>query len=168
MKGKSLTDINDLPYGNCTFVLATYPRRKLIHDFEKPPVPEVFYMPLWTKCELDIIASCFPTVKKWENRFNVLGGIPEYVFDVTNRKPFEMIQELCYQYDFKNCIPLVNLNTTIPVDLTLLVHVTSSPPFTEASITFASRGALAIMAKVKGCLVKQKNEKMGRAKLQFF
>ena len=44
-----------------TFVLSTSPRREMVNDFKKNLAPLVFYMPLWTETELEIISPCFNT-----------------------------------------------------------------------------------------------------------
>jgi hypothetical protein len=43
---KGITHLIDLPYALCTFVLSTSAQRELVKDFQKPPRPHVFYMPL--------------------------------------------------------------------------------------------------------------------------
>jgi hypothetical protein len=42
-KGQTEADLNKIPYSLCTFVLSTSPRRKMVNDFKKPPVPRIFY-----------------------------------------------------------------------------------------------------------------------------
>jgi hypothetical protein len=52
-KDTGLAHLHDLPYDLCTFVLSTSPPRELVKDFQKPPRPQVFYMPLWTNADLE-------------------------------------------------------------------------------------------------------------------
>jgi hypothetical protein len=56
-KAKTKPNLHRLPYPLCKFVLSTSPQRELVNDFQKPPVPEVFYMPLWTEAEMENVAS---------------------------------------------------------------------------------------------------------------
>jgi len=94
-KSKEAKDLNALPYELCTFVLSTSPRREMLNDFRKPPVPQVFYMPLWTKAELEKIAPLFPNANEWPYRFEILGGIPRRVLEDTSRNPTEILEEAC-------------------------------------------------------------------------
>jgi hypothetical protein len=60
-KDKGKGKLEDLPYDLCTFVLSTSPRRDLVNDFQKPPLPQVFYMPVWDKAELRKVALVLST-----------------------------------------------------------------------------------------------------------
>ncbi|KAF0683296.1 hypothetical protein As57867_024568, partial [Aphanomyces stellatus] len=75
-KGKNERHLSAIPYDNCKVVVSTSPRRDMINDFKKPPTPKIFYMPLWTEHELEQVASTFPQVVDWRDRFNILGGVP--------------------------------------------------------------------------------------------
>lgn len=158
-KGKEERDVSALPYSICTFVLSTSPRREMINDFKKPPQPQVFYMPIWTKPELDIIAPKFPNAADWSNRFDILGGIPRHVLEVTSIDSTQLLQAACKQCDLNDCIKIIGLNSTITDKskaVHSLVHVTSTSPFTDSSVTYASQTALDIIVANKGVEAKRK------------
>jgi hypothetical protein len=71
-KGKKEAQLDEFPYERCTFIVSTYPRREMVNDFKKPPVPQEFYMPTWTKAELEEIAPLFPNATEWRYRFENL------------------------------------------------------------------------------------------------
>jgi hypothetical protein len=98
-KGKKERDLSAFPYEWCTFVLSTSPRREMINDFKKPPIPSVFYMPLWSEKELETISPCFPTVKNWRSRFEILGGIPRNVLEDTSKEPTKLLHASCKQIE---------------------------------------------------------------------
>ena len=65
-KGKKEEHLSAFPYERCSFVLSTSPRRDMINDFKKLPIPQVFYMPLWSQAELETISTAFPGVADWQ------------------------------------------------------------------------------------------------------
>ncbi|KAI8896574.1 hypothetical protein BC833DRAFT_528106, partial [Globomyces pollinis-pini] len=136
------------PHGCCTFILSTSPRREMTNDFSKPPIPQVFYMPIWTKAEIEIIAPKFPALADWNNRFDILGGIPRHVLEVTGTDATQLLQAACKQCTLKDCIRIIALDsTTTDTDLHCLVHITSASPFTESSVCYASKVALDIIVQ---------------------
>ena len=142
-----------LPHANCTIILSTSPRRDMVNDFKKPPQPQVFYMPIWTKPELEIIAPKFPNATDWINRFHILGGIPRHVLEVTSVHPTQLLQAACNQCNLDDCIMIIGLNSTITgmsKGVHSLVHVTSTSPFTDSSVAYASQTALDIIIANKG------------------
>ena len=84
-KYKEKADLNRLPSELCQFILSTSPRRDMLNDFKKPPVPKIFYMPIWTMAELEAIAPLFPKAIEWRHRFEILGGIPRHVLEDTTK-----------------------------------------------------------------------------------
>jgi hypothetical protein len=88
-KGKNEAEVHELPYDFCNFILSTSPRREMVNDFKKPPVPQYFYMPPWTESELEAISSLFPHIAttEWHDRFEILGGIPRHIFEDTTKNP---------------------------------------------------------------------------------
>jgi hypothetical protein len=135
----------------------------MINDFKKPPRPLVFYMPLWTETELEIIASYFGSVIGWCERFKILGGIPRHVLEDTKYEPTKLLQAACKQCDLDDCIKLIGLDSIITDKSKVvhsLVHMTSAPftelPFTEPSVIFASETALEIIVQNKGTEAKRK------------
>jgi hypothetical protein len=58
-KRKDVADLNRLPQELSTFIVSTSPRREMVNDFKKPPAPQFFYMPIWTKTELEVIGPLF-------------------------------------------------------------------------------------------------------------
>jgi hypothetical protein len=69
-KFKEEADLAGLCVGLSTIILSTSPRQEMVNDFKKPPVPQIFYMPIWTKTELEVIAPLFLiSADAWCKRF---------------------------------------------------------------------------------------------------
>ncbi|KAI8895928.1 hypothetical protein BC833DRAFT_583292 [Globomyces pollinis-pini] len=152
----------ELPYPLITFILSTSPRGDMINDFKKPPPSQIFYMPIWTKLELEIIAPKFPGVTDWNSRFEILGGIPEYVLEVTSTDSTQLLQG-----DLKDCIRIIDVNSTHndkSKAVHSLVHITSTLPFTDSTVTYASQTVLDIIVANKGAEVKREM----RALLEYY
>jgi hypothetical protein len=116
-------------------------------------------MPVWTETELETISPCFANVIDWRDRFNILGGIPRHVLEVTQYEPTKILQAACKQCDLKDCIKVIGLDSTITDKSKVvhsLVHMTSALPFTESKVTFASQTALDIIVENKGTEAKRK------------
>jgi hypothetical protein len=94
-KLKSEAHLGDFPLELCTFIVSTSPRREMVNDFKKPPVPQEFYMPTWSEAEMEAIAPLFPNATEWRDRFKNLGGIPRHVLEVTERPPTQMLEAAC-------------------------------------------------------------------------
>jgi hypothetical protein len=58
------THLGDFPLELCTFMMSTSPRRAMVNDVKKPPVLQEFYMPTWSKAELEAIAPLMPNATK--------------------------------------------------------------------------------------------------------
>ena len=158
-KEKVPSDLGRFPYEYCTFVLSTSPRREMVNDFRKPPSPQIFYMPLWNEAELTTIATAFPGVADWMERFRILGGIPRHVLEVTDHSPMALLQAACRQCELNDCIKIVSLDSTITDKskvIHALVHITTTHPFTEASVSYASSAALDIIVAYKGFEARRK------------
>ena len=159
VKGKNEGDLSAIPYDSCTVVLSTSPRRDMINDFKKPPVPEVFFMPLWTEPELEKIAVSFPQVVNWCYRFNILGGIPRMVLEDTKQEATKILEAACKQCELDDCIKIIGFDSTITEKSKVvhsLVHITSEHPFTTSSVCYASKAALDIIIRTKGVEAKKK------------
>ena len=131
----------------------------MVNDFKKPPQPQVFYMPIWTKPELEVIAPKFPNAADWSNRFTILGGIPRHVLEETSSSPSNILLAACKQCDFDDCIRIIGLNSTITEKskaVHSLVHITSTSPFTDSSVSYASQTALDTICEHKGNEAKRK------------
>jgi hypothetical protein len=151
-RGKSYVDLHMLPYQRCTFILSTPPDRDLVNDFKKPPVPQEFYMPTWSEAELEAIVPLFPNATEWHDRFVILGGIPRHVLEETTQNPIQMLEEACSNCRLVDCITIIDINTTITEKtkgMHHLVHITSTPPYTESSVCYASQTAIDIIARNK-------------------
>jgi hypothetical protein len=158
-KGKKESDLNKFPYDLCTFILSTSPRREMVNDFKKPPEPEFFYMPTWSQAELEAIAPLFPDATEWRSRFDILGGIPRHVLEVTRRDPTEMIEAACEDCSLDDCMKKIGLISTITEKSKIihtLIHMTSVPPYTSSSVSYASPTARNIIARLKGNEAKHK------------
>jgi hypothetical protein len=142
-----------IPFERCAFVLSTLPRREMINDFQKPPEPQVYYMPLWTETELCAIAPLFPRATQWRERFEFLGGIPRHVLEATTKTPTEILELACTDCSLDDCIKKIGLNSAITEKSMVvhsLVHIESDPPYTNASVCYASPAALRIIVRNKG------------------
>jgi hypothetical protein len=140
-KDKEAVHLSALPYEMCTFILSMSPRREMVNDFKKPPVPQEFYMPTWSEAELEAIVPFFPNVTEWRDRFENLGGIPRHVMEVTIRPPAQMLEAACTACSLDDCIKVIGMNSTITEKskvVHLLVHITSTAPYTDSSVRFAS------------------------------
>jgi hypothetical protein len=158
-KGCREEHINSFPYEYCTFIVSTSPRRGMVNDFRKPPPPQIFCMPLWNEAELETIATVFPRVANWHERFKILGGIPRHVLEDTSSNPIELLESACRQCELNDCIKIIGLNSTITDTSKVvhsLVHMTSIYPFTKSSVSYASATALDIIVANKGAEAKHK------------
>jgi hypothetical protein len=120
-------------------------------------------MPTWTESELNAIASLFPNANEWRDRFEILGGIPRHVFEVTTQPPTELLKAACKQCKLKDCTMMIGLNSTITEKSKIvhsLIHVTSGFPFTSSSVCYASLTALKIIVRNKGDEAKRKMRNM--------
>jgi hypothetical protein len=152
-KCKGEADLNRLPQDLSTFIISTSPRRDMVNDFKKPPVPQIFYMPIWTEAELDTIALLFPHATQWRERFEILGGIPRHVLEDTTQSPKLMLESACKKCSLDDCIREIGMDSAITDKSKVihsLVHMTSDPPFTNSSVCYASPTALNIIVKYRG------------------
>ena len=151
-KSKSATHLDALPYNECCFVVSTPPKRSLINDFKKPPSPEVFYMPLWTKDEMQSLAPLFPNSQEWENRFRDLGGVPRFVLEDIREPPQILLQNACMQCDLDECTRIIGIDSNITDKNKIvhaLVHIASTAPYRTPSVQYASEAALLTIARLK-------------------
>ena len=153
-KGKKEANLYEFPTSLCKFILSTSPRREMVNDFKKPPVPQIFYMPIWTETELGVIAPLFPfSANAWRERFEILGGIPRHVLEDTTQSPIYMLEAACADCSLDDCIKKIGINSTITGKSKVihsLVHMTSDPPFTNSSVCYASQTALDTICRQKG------------------
>jgi hypothetical protein len=152
-KEQGPNSLSNFRYGDCVFVLSMSPRREMTNDFKKPPVPTYFYMPLWNEIELQAIAHLFPHATKWYDRFVILGGIPRNVLEDTMKDPEYILEAACSMCSLDDCIKEVGLDSTVTDTSKVvhsLVHIASTPPFTESSVCFASDTAFNIIIRNKG------------------
>ena len=147
-RGRSTTDLNPLPYNNCNFVLSISPNPSMVHDFKKPPVAKVFYMPIWSKDELQIISELFPHSDTWEERFRDLGGVPRSVFEATCEPSRLILKKACVRCDLAECTKITALDSNCS-DVHALVHIDSEPPFTTSFVQYASTSAFETIVETK-------------------
>ncbi|KAF0713749.1 Aste57867_4226 [Aphanomyces stellatus] len=162
-KGKNEGHLSAIPYDSCNVVLSTSPRRDMINDFKKPPVPRVFFMPLWTEPELEQVGPSFPHVLDWHDRFKILGGIPRMVLEDSEQEATKILEAACKQCELDDCIKIIGLDSTITEKSKVvhsLVHITSEAPFTTSSVCYASGVALGIIVRIKGVEAKQKMQQL--------
>jgi len=159
-KNKEQAHLHRIPYEMCRFIMSTSPRREMMNDFKKPPRPQTFYMPTWTEAELKAIAPLFPhAAEEWSYRFTVLGGVPRHVLEDTVENPTEMLERACKECSLDDCVKTVGVSSKITEKskvVHLLVHVTSTDPYKQSSVCYASQTALNIIVRNKGIEAKQK------------
>ncbi len=150
-KSKQKADLDRLPVGLSTFIVSTSPRREMVNDFRKPPPPQTFYMPVWTETELEAVAPLFPDSNSvWHERFETLGGIPRYVLEDTTQTPTNILEAACRNISLKKCIKEIGLNSEISDKSKVvhsLIHMTSTSPFTNSSVQYASPTAMNIIVR---------------------
>jgi hypothetical protein len=165
-KGKNEADVNELPYEFCNFILSTSPRRDMVNDFKKPPVPQYFYMPPWTESELEVIVPMFPphTTSEWHDRFEILGGIPRHVLEDTTKNPTKILEAACRNCSLEECMMYIGLDSELREKsvkvIHSLIHMTSTHPFTEPSVCYASQAAMRIIVEMKGLRDKHKMQNL--------
>jgi hypothetical protein len=162
-KGKNEANLYEFPISLCKFILSTSPRREMVNDFKKPPVPDCFYMPIWTEAELEAIAQFFPHATKWRERFSVLGGIPRHVLEDTTQSPILMLEAACADCSLDDCIKKIGINSTVTGKSKVihsLVHMTSDPPFKYSSVCYASQTALDTICRHKGMEAKHQMQNL--------
>jgi hypothetical protein len=144
------TTMPGLPYDDCSILLATTPRSDYLSPFRKlVSIPPVFYMPLWSRAELQCIASLYPNASTWENRFIVLGGVPRYVLEDVSKHPESLLRSACRECSLDDTIHVVSIDSEITAKTKVvqkLIHLHSKDPYTEAEVCYASPAAIRIIA----------------------
>ncbi len=142
-----------LPKDLSTFVVSTSPQWEMVNDFKKPPVPQVFYMPIWKESELEKIAPLYPEANNdWSDRFTILGGIPRLIFEDRTKSPTEILNAACAACSLDDCMKIIGIDSSITENSKAshaLVHISSKSPFTTHSMKFASPIAEGIIIKFK-------------------
>ena len=85
------------------------------------------------------------------------------VFEVTEHSPNAILEAACKQCELNDCIKIVGLDSTITDKSKVvhsLVHITSTHPFTQSSVSYASKTALDIIVSNKGAEAKRKMEEL--------
>ena len=111
-------------------------------------------MPVWSAGEIETIAPYFPDTQNWQERFEALGGIPRFVFEVTNSDPLVLLRAACRQCKLEDCIKMIGIDSEI-TEKTKVVHTlihmkSEAPSFTQSSVGYASEKALEIIVEIKG------------------
>jgi len=151
-----------LPSCLSTFIVSPSPGGEMVNDFKKPPVPQIFYMPIWRKSELEAIAPLFPEANDaWRDRFTILGGIPRFVLEVRTKEPTTILNAACTECSLEDCMIGIGSSITEKSEAShALVHITSESPFTTSSLDFASPTAKSIIIKFKTGASKQKIQEL--------
>ena len=55
-----------------------------VNEFKKTLLLKTYYMPVWTRNELEYIENDFPRISRWLERYLHLGGVPQYVVEITD------------------------------------------------------------------------------------
>ena len=159
-KEKLQNDLRHFRYENCMFVISSSPRRDLVNDFKKNPEPLYSYMPIWNKEEMEKISGFFQrSSKEWPERFRILGGIPRNVLENTKKSPTQILEAACSNATLEECIKRIGPNSEISEKSNVihcLIHINSTAPFTDYSVSYASETALNIIARSKEVEAKRK------------
>ncbi|CAJ0627472.1 12924_t:CDS:2 [Entrophospora sp. SA101] len=110
---KDPTNIPGFPVDACSVILSITPLSDFISGFSKlVPAPPIFYMPLWTREELEVVAPLYSNVANiWMNRFELLGGVPHLVLEQTEQDPTSILISACKQCELEDCIKLVSIHS---------------------------------------------------------
>jgi hypothetical protein len=137
-----------LPVNDCSILLVSTPRGDYLRRFMKlVPIPPVFYMPLWSRTELESIIDSYPNANAWEKRFIALGGIPRYVFEDVSKHPESLLRSACGQCSLDDAIHVVSIDsiTEKANKVQTLIHLHSEYPYTKAEVRYASPAAIRII-----------------------
>jgi len=140
-------------YFFCQFILATSPKRDLVNDFKKTvSYKDRFFMPVWSLSEMERIQVLYNPPSDWRVVFDLLGGVPRIIFEnsCTYNEAHTMLQDALSNFDFTTISSLttrsmIHLSNNVKSYAHLLVHIHSDPPYSRASLTFASRVALSLV-----------------------
>ncbi len=150
-KEKFTDDLMRTNFDACRFVLATAPRHELVKGFLNfSPVTHIFYMPVWKEGELAAIADSFPQAANWRYRFEILGGIPRYIFEDIEQHPLQVLKSACCRYELDDLIRIDDSVSCVrgrENSILSLVHIISKSPYRKAYVDFASPTALRMVFK---------------------
>ncbi|KAI3656213.1 hypothetical protein MP638_006868 [Amoeboaphelidium occidentale] len=161
---KTQDNITKVPLTLCSFILATTIRSVLYNDFKKEePEPLWNFLPYWTEDEMQNIATtCFPNCKEtWRPRFEILGGVPLYVFMYVNEDPEDIVSVLCRQCKLSELIRPIGPHSTFHEEsqsIHLLIHMNSNAPYNDYHLEYASEAALEILVRTRGYEIREKME----------
>jgi len=133
-------------YRRCQFIVSTWPKRDLINDYQKlVDEDNQFYMPVWSIEEMERIKDLYRAEPSWTKLFDLVGGIPRNVFDKPHKleKSLSKLEAAVRDSKFEvlknlTTVKMVHLSNNQKSFIHQLVHIHSDPPFTAASMTFAS------------------------------
>jgi hypothetical protein len=109
-------------------------------------------MPPWSKDEMGIISPYFEHSSNWMDKFEVLGGIPRPVLKMNIVNPRAYLEAVCIQCSMDICMTAIGINAEVTTKSEIvhrLIHIISSPPYTESSICFASATAIEVVVQEK-------------------
>lgn len=157
--------ISEIPgLDDTSAVLATSPRRDILKEYHKlVPEPIVFFMPLWSRQELEYVAkNLYPErLRDWAERYDLLGGVARYVLQHVAQEPRQIISRAIKSCSLDDCIRIVGQDSVISSSsnvLQTLVHLHSEPPYTSTSVQFASKAIMDMLAREKVLISKEKIE----------
>jgi hypothetical protein len=109
-------------------------------------------MPIWSKEEMMAINDDYPDSSNWEARYDVLGGIPRTVFERIELDPEGLIRDASDFCRISYCTMVGSNSFRIHEKSKVmhsLIHITSTAPYTQPSVLFASDRAIEIFCKIK-------------------
>mgnify|MGYP002784455784 FL=1 len=148
-----ITTLGQFNVLKCSVLLATIPRKDYLKEFKKlVPTPQMFYMPLWSRDELQSIAGLYTNVNAWEKRFVALGGIPRYVLEDVSLQPEQLLRAACTECSLDDVIKIVSVDVMLTNKTKVvqnLVHVHSENPYSrdDAEVRYASQTAVKIIVQ---------------------
>ncbi len=141
---KEQTSLITVDYGSCHFVLSTSPKRNLLNDFVKNGC-SYYYMPVWDKAEMEAVAPMYPNAIDWEDSYNILGGIPRFVFQqaVSVERAKTLVRDAVGRSNTNDLFTRASVDDMLTLGYTSkyfhrAVHIMSYSPFVEHTFKFSS------------------------------
>jgi len=156
--GRSTADLDKLDSDLSTIVISMSLRRDRINDFKKPDLaPKTFFMPVWSIEEMKTLSEqVYGSVSDWRDRFEILGGIPRFVFEKIERSPSSIVESAAGQFKLSDTLDLVATDVELTEKVKVvhsIIHIHSEKPYNTSTNQFASEYVLKLVAsKLEGAI----------------
>jgi len=133
-------------------------RRDRINDFKKPDLaPKTFFMPVWSIEEMKTLSEqVYGSVSDWRDRFEILGGIPRFVFEKIERSPNSIVESAAGRFKLSDTLDLVATDVELTEKVKVvhsIIHIHSEKPYNTSTNQFASEYVLKLVAsKLEGAI----------------